>query len=248
MALLCLSAVAKEPVRTFDRGLGDPSNTFIPKGMMSVGASVSYHTYDVGKNDGGYEMLSLLQDVKGNLSTLSLSPSIFYFVANNTAVGLQFGYTYSDMGIDSASLSMDEDTKLDLSNHYYVSQGYTGNIAMRKYIPLFGSKVFAMFTELRVGGTQKYAKSYSLNEGEKDGTFSDSYSVNFGLYPGLTAFLTNDFAFEVSLSMLECKYTYTKQIHNQVKESCYSDFGASFKPNLLGISFSVMYYIPIKYR
>lgn len=229
----------------FDRGLGDMKNVFVPKGTMSVGASLSYSNFDLGSNKGDYSLLSLINGVQGNLSLTRISPSIFYFVKNNTAVGLNFGYTYSQLDLDRASISLGDDLNFDLSNHYYVKQGFSGQIALRTYIPLFESKVFAMFTEFRVGGSQSQGKIYSMYGEEKDGFFEDSYSMNIGMYPGLCAFLTNNFSFEIAVSMLECSYSYTQQIHNQVNESASSNFNASFKPNLLGLNFAVMYYFPL---
>lgn len=58
-------------------------------------------------------------------------------------------------------------------------------------------------------------------------------------------FLTNNLAFEVSVNVLECNYSYTKQTKNQVYTSSLSHFGTSFKPNLLGLAFSVMYYFQV---
>lgn len=230
----------------FDRGLGDAKNVFIPKGMMSLGATMSYNTLGLGNSRGDFDVMSVLTGVQGNMKFTNISPSVFYFVKNNTAVGLRFGYDYSQIDLDKASLSLSDELNVDLSNHYYVSQGFSGQIALRTYVPLFGSKVFAMFSEFRVGGSQSQGKIYSLDGVEKDGVFEDSYSMNLGVYPGLTAFVTNNLSFEVAVTMLECRYSYTQQIRNQVHESSYTNFKATFKPNILGISFAIMYYIPIK--
>ncbi len=250
MTLLLLSvgvfAVAGEPdKKTFDRGLGDASSVFVPKGMMSVGASLSYSRYSAGNGDVGYEMLSLLTGLQGSLSTVKISPAVLYFIAKNTAIGARLGYSYTSLDVDSASISLDDDNSFDLSNHYLRSQSYTAQFAMRNYVPLFGSRVFGMFNEIRVGGTKSYGKSYQMDGDEKNGTFSDTYAFNIGVYPGVAVFLTNNFSFEVALSVLECSYSYTKQTKNQVYTSSLSHFGTSFKPNLLGLSFAVNYYFQI---
>lgn len=245
MLLAGASALAQSSAPYFDRGLGDMKNVFVPKGIMSVGASLSYSKFDLGNNNGDYSVLSLINGVQGDLALTRISPSLFYFVKNNTAVGLRFGYSYSKMDLDRASISLGDDMNFDLSNHYYINQGFSGQIALRTYIPLFESKVFAMFTEFRVGGSQSQGKIYSMYGDEKDGVFEDSYSMNIGMYPGLCAFLTNNFSFEVAVSMLECSYSYTQQIRNQVHESASTNFSASFRPNLMGLSFAVMYYFPL---
>lgn len=244
LAAVCTS-YAGTPKKRFDRGLGNASAVFVPKGMMNAGISISYSHYSAGNGDVDYEIASLLTGLQGDLSTVKISPAVFYFISNNTAIGARFGYNYSALNVDGASLSLDSENNFDLSNRYLKSQGYSGQLAVRNYIPLFGSRVFGLFNEVRLGGTVSQGKSFQMKNGEKDGTFSDSYALNIGLYPGITAFLTNNLSFELALSVLECNYSYTKQTKNQVYTSSLSHFGTTFKPNLLGLSFSIMYYFQV---
>lgn len=238
-------ASASEPKKKFDRGFGEASSVFVPKGTMTAGASLSYHRYSAGNGDIGYEFLSLITGVEGTLSTVNISPAALYFIGNNTAVGARFGYSYTSMDMDGASVSLDSDNSFDFSNRYMKNQSYSGSIVLRNYLPLFGSRVFAMFNEVRLGGTKGQGKSYQMDGDEKNGTFTDSYALKIGLNPGLVAFLTNDFAFEVSLNVLELNYSYSKQTKNQVYTSSLSHFGTTFKPNLLSLNFALMYYFPL---
>ena len=242
---LGFQGVARNDEKKFDRGLGDASSIFVPKGMMSAGASLSYNRYSAGNGDIGYEMMSLLTGMEGTLSTVKISPAAFYFIAKNTAVGARFGYSYTALDIDKASLSLGSDNNFDLSNHYFKNQSYSGLFAVRNYVPLFSSRVFAMFNEIRIGGTRSQGKSFQMDGEEKNGVYSEAYALNIGLCPGITMFLTNNLAFEVSVNVLECNYSYTKQTKNQVYTSSLSHFGTSFKPNLLGLAFSVMYYFQV---
>lgn len=88
---------AKTPEKKFDRGLGDASTVFIPKGMMTLGTSISYNRYSAGNGDVGYELMSLITGLEGTLSTVKISPAAFYFIGKNTAVGARFGYSYTSM-------------------------------------------------------------------------------------------------------------------------------------------------------
>lgn len=239
------SVSAQVSGRKFDRGFGKETSVFVPKGSMTVGSSVSYNHYSAGNGDIGYEVLSLITGLEGELSTVKISPSVFYFIANNTAIGARFGYNYTALDMDGASLSLDSDTGFDLSNHYFKEQGCSGSIALRNYISLFGSRVFGVFNEVRVGGKLTRGKSYQLDGDEKSGTYSDGYALNIGIMPGVTVFVTNGLSFEVALSVLECNYSYVKQTKNQVYTSSMSHFGTTFKPNLLGLSFAIMYYFQI---
>lgn len=105
-----------------------------------------------------------------------------------------------------------------------------------------------MFNEIRIGGSRGQGKSFQYDGNEKNGTFSESYALTIGIVPGLTMFLTNNLSFEVSISVLECNYSYTKQTKNQVYTSSLSHFGTTFKPNLLGVGFSIMYYFQVGKR
>lgn len=242
----CIVCMASSPQKKkFDRGFGSASSLFVPKGTMTAGASLSYHRYDAGNGDIGYEFMSLITGVEGTLSTVNISPAVLYFIGNNTAIGARFGYAYTSMDVNGASISLDSDNGFDLSNRFMENQNYSGSVVLRNYLPLFGSKVFAMFNEVRLGCTLGQGKSYQLEDEEKNGTFTDSYALKIGLNPGLVAFLTNDFALEVSLSVLELNYSYNNQTKNQVYKSSLSHFGTTFKPNLLSLNFSLMYYFPI---
>lgn len=247
MMLLAVLPAAAQKAPAFDRGLSQTGSIFIPKGMMTVGTSISFNSYSAGQNDAeGYDIASLLTGVQGKLSTVRVSPAVMYFLKDNFAVGARLGYSYTSMDLDKASLEFGSDTGFDLSNHYYAHQGYSASIVLRNYLPLFGSRIFAMFNEVRLGGGVFQRKTYSMEEGEKDGTYSDGYRLSAGLYPGVTAFLTNNFSFEVSLGVLSCSYSRDTQTKNQVQTSGASHFGTSYKPDLLELSFAMMYHFPVR--
>ena len=243
------AAAQKQKSAAFDRGLDNSGSIFIPKGMMTVGSSISFNHYSIGEGGAeGYDIASLLTGIQGKLSTVRVSPAVMYFVKDNMAVGARLGYSYTSMDVDNAAIELDTDTNFDLSNHYYAGQSYFGSAVLRNYLPLFGSRIFAMFNEVRLGGGITQSKTYRLDEGEKDGTYSDGYKINVGLYPGLTAFLTNNFSFEVSLGVLSVSYTRDTQTRNQVETSSYSHFGTTYKPDLLELNFAMMYHFPVKKR
>lgn len=248
LLLAVLPAVAQK-APAFDRGFDKSNALFVPKGMMTVGSSISFNHYSIGQNDAeGYDIASLLTGIQGKLSTVRVSPAFLYFVKDNLAFGARLGYSYTSMDLDNAAFELDTDTSFDLSNHYYSGQGYSCSAVMRNYIPLFGSRIFAMFNEMRLGGGIAQKKVYSMDDGEKNGTYTDSYKINVGVYPGLAAFLTNNLAFEVSVGVLSISYSRDSQTKNQVHTSGYSHFGTSYKPDLLELNFSMMYYFPIRRR
>lgn len=241
----CFAAQAQNG-NNFDRGFTKESNTFVPKGYGSTGLSIAYDTYNAGNGNSGYEFLSIVDDVDGKLSTFKIAPSFSYFFARNTSAGFRIGYTNTSFDVNNASLSMDNDSNIDLSNHYLRSNKYTASATIRNYIPLFGSKFFALFNEGRLIGGFGQSKSYKLTDGGKDGTFTDNYSIALGLNSGLCSFITNDFAFEVSVDVLGCEYSHSRQTKNQIYKSDFSHFGASYKVKLATINFSLVYFFNIK--
>lgn len=251
ISILALVAVAAsgEDKQKIDRGFGSTTTLYIPKGTMSTGLSLSYHKYDAGNGDIGYSLLSMIDGLEGSLSTINVAPMVTYFIANNTSIGGRFNYAYTSMDIDKASLSLDDDTNFDFSNHYFNNQKYTGSLIVRNYVPLFGSKIFSIFEEVRLGGFLSQGKSYQYDDdGEKDGTYSNAYGMDIGLYAGLNTFVTNNFAFEVSINLLKCEFSYSKQTENQVYNSSLSHFGTTFKPNLLSLNFAIVYYFQLAKR
>lgn len=137
----CIVCMASSPQKKkFDRGFGSASSLFVPKGTMTAGASLSYHRYDAGNGDIGYEFMSLITGVEGTLSTVSISPAVLYFIGNNTAIGARFGYAYTSMDVNGASISLDSDNGFDLSNRFIENQSYSGSVVLRNYLPLSAVK------------------------------------------------------------------------------------------------------------
>ena len=226
----------------FDRGFKKESNTFVPKGFASTGLSISYNTYKAGNGDYGYDFFSIINDVQGNCTTFDISPSFSYFFARNTSAGFRVGYSSTSYDLDKASLYLDDDSDFDLSNHHLRSNRYSAGITLRNYVPLFGSRIFALFNEGLLAGSFGQSKSYEIGDNGKNGTFADNCSLSLGLNSGLCTFVADNFAFEVSIDVLGLEYSYSKQTENQEYVSNFSHFGASYKVKLATIKFSLAYF------
>ncbi len=240
----------------FDRGIVRSSdNVFIPKGYVGAGLKFSYNNYSVGNgvNDTGYSMLlSLLQDLHGQLQTIGVSPHFSYFVRDNLAVGARFSYDRTLLGIGNLDFSLGDDLNFEVSDYDYVKNSYSLSLLMRNYVPFGNSKRFALFTELRLTGGYGESKTYKTKYDDvlelkyKDGTFQNIFELELGLITGLMVFMTNDMAIEVSVGSLGFNYQHVVQTTNQVDKSEMEQTGANFKVNLLSISFGLTYYIPTK--
>ena len=237
---------AKEPVKPFDRGIGNFNSCFIPKGTVGAGITLAYNTYSIGNgvDDSGFDALfSLIQGVHGNVSTFSVSPFVSYFIADNLSVGVRFDYGRSSLGLGNMNVSIMEDMNISLQDFKYFKQSYTGAATVRNYMPFANSKRFAMFSEVRVSGGYGQAKTYKVVDGENVGTYQDIYNFEIGLVPGLAAFITNEVAFEISVGLLGFDYQKVKQVTNQVEHSEMEKSGANFKINLFSIGFGLSFYI-----
>lgn len=249
------SVVAKRDttvVKPFDRGIGRSNSTFIPKGTVGAGVSLSYNNYNLGNaaEDVGYNMLfSLIQGLHGNAMTFGIAPHVSYFILDNLSIGLRFDYSNSTFGLDNVSLSLTPDLGLSLQDFHYLNQSYTGAATLRNYIPFGDSKRFAMFAEVRVLGGYGQAKTYKSMTTEdmvpyKEGTYQDIYKFETGIVPGIAAFVTNEVALEVSVGLIGFDYKKVVQKTNQVNVSEMEKSGANFKINLLAINFGLSFYIP----
>lgn len=238
-----LARVYQEP---FDRGIGLPNNRFIPKGTVGAGLTVSYSNYDLGNgtDDVGYKMLfSLLDGVSGSIQSIGLAPFLSYFISDNLSLGLRFGYDTTTLDLESAGMSIGDLVSFNLQDIGYEKQSYSGAIALRNYIPIAGSKRFAMFAELRASGGYAQSQSFQVTEEGKFGTYQDIYKCSIGLVPGLTCFVTNEVAVEASVGVLGYNYQKTIQTTNQVEVSQMVSKGANFKVDLLSINLGMSFYI-----
>lgn len=250
LAILSVPSVyskEKKPVEPFDRGISRGKSVFIPKGTVGAGVSFSYNNYSIGNSagDAGYAMLfSLLQDIRGNMMSFGIAPYASYFIADNLSVGARFDYDRSILGLGNANVSLGDAMTFSLNNFNYFKQSYTGSVTLRNYMPIADSKRFAMFTELRATGGYAQSETYKIDEGDKFGTYQDIYQFELGLVPGITAFVTNEVAVEISVGLLGFNYQKVVQVTNQVERSEMESSGANFKINLFSLNFGMSFYIP----
>ena len=237
--MAALVAALSLQARTMDRGLGSPKSEYIPAGSVQFGLFGGYNKYNSGSLNGnqGATFFGLINNLSGQVSTGNVSLSGAYFVATNMSVGARF--TYGNTGIDCDSADMM--SLLKFENQHINMESFTGAITYRAYLPLFNSKVFALFGEARLNGKVGYTKNYQLQERGKVGTYADVYSVSLGLYPGMNFFVTNNIAVEISLPLLEGGYEWNRQITGGEKESAQSRGFIAFQPGILGLNLGITF-------
>ncbi len=231
----------------FDRGIGRSTSVFIPKGYIGGGVSFSMNNYSLGQlsDDAGYQMLfSLVQDIKGDMSSFGVAPYVYYFIDNNTALGIRFGYDRSSLSSGSANLSLGDGLSFGVQDFNYFKHMYSVSLAGRYYMPFGDSKRFAMFAEVRATGGYGQSETYKPEGDRKYGTYQDIFKFNLGLVPGICAFVMDEVALEVSVGVLGFDYQNIRQVTNQVEVSEMRKFSANYKINLMSINLGISIIIP----
>lgn len=242
--LIVCSAVAvlgfcmKAEAQRFERGY-DMANqpVFVEKGSWMVGGTGSYNLL----NTKDFSFM-VADGICTSAYGLSVSPAFCYMVRDNLGVGLRLDYDRSMVKLDNASLGI-EDMDLSVSDYHTLNHSFEAKILLRNYIPIAGSRRFAMVNETQLAfgyGQGKVADSHGIGT---VGTFETSRSAGLFICPGLMAFASEHMAVEVSMNMLGLGVTRTDQIHNQVDTGSRNSTIFNFKINVLSVGFGIYYYL-----
>lgn len=239
LSILVLVAALPLQARTVDRGLGDPKSVYIEKGSWQIGFSGGYRTYGAEGLNGsaGTSFYGIVKDLSGQAAMGSVSASGAWFFANNMAVGVRFGYEQSNVDIDSGSIL----AFVALQNRHVDAMHFTGDLFCRAYIPLFNSKIFAIYGEGSLGGKRGYSKDYEETDRGKLGTYSDDFSFAFKMSSGLSVFVNDFCAISFTLPFLQIGKTWSNEIKEGEPSSKRSQVIADYKPDFLGLSIGVSY-------
>ena len=252
MTFSCLLATtamqAKREVQPFNRGIDDaPVNIFIPKGTIGLGLTFSYRTIDFAnpknEDDMGFSVLSVLTGLKATAHTFSISPGFDYFVKDNVSLGFRFDYGNTFLNLADASLSLSEDLSFGIKDFNYESNSYSAAFTARDYIPIAGSKRFAVFIEGRLVGGYGQTKNYKMEDGLKHGVYSDIYKASINMVPGVCVFVSNAVAFEVQVGVLGIGVQKRVEKENQVYSSQMVSSNANFRISPLSIELGTSFYI-----
>ena len=224
----------------------DLKATFIPKGQWMLGASVNYQGWD--NNDTDFLVLKNM-NLDGHI--FSVSPAFGYFVANNIAIGARYSYSRNYFFLGDFDLNLGEDFNISLKDLYYLNHKHEGSIFMRNYMPLFGSKTFGFFSEIRATYSQTVGKNSTGDPAKEnfDGVYEKTHSVGLGFTPGICIFTTNFAALECSIGVMGVNYKWTDQKHYEdnadepVYEKRSQSGGANFKINIFSVNLGMTLYL-----
>lgn len=224
------------PVKPLDRGIRN--STFIPKGQWMAGGTISYSEH----NEENLNFL-ILKDVEGKGYDLRISPYVGYFFRDNVAAGCRFAYSRSYMDLGNFDLNLGDGLNISLKDLYYLEHNYAVSGFVRTYIPIGGSKVFGLFNEARVTYGYGTGKNSTGSEKSYDGTFQKIQNLQIGIAPGLTAFVSNFAAVEVSVGVMGFNFKWVDQETNQIETGTRRTSSGNFKVDLFSINIGMTFFL-----
>lgn len=237
----------KRHIKRIDRS--ELKAPFIPKGMWMCGATVNFREWENENQN-----LLVLKNLNMEGHVFAVSPYVGYFVAKNLAVGMRYNYSRNYLYLGDLDVNLGEDFNISLDNLYYLEHKHEASVFMRNYMPLFGSKIFGAFAEVRAtyshangkNSTGSYSDDPILNT--FDGTYETVHKLQLGISPGLCIFVTDFAAVETSIGVLGVDYKWSsfKNIHPNSTEYEYGKShsgGANFKFNFFSIHIGMTFYL-----
>lgn len=272
--LVSVSAFAQDPVTKYLEGRfgGPDSQTFIEKGSHALGIKGGFRSIGAVGDDEtntGYALLSLLNIGNGQLKIWNVSPSYSWFIANDLSMGVALNYNgyavNTDIRLDIRDIVNSTSEKLNfvISSRSLQHHAVGASFNVRKYVPLFGSKTFAVFGEGRLQASYGFTNNVPLdgsdyNRERLSGVISVALKAGGGL-----AVKMGDNAITVSVPIFGVGFSYTSQDRTTTKNtydeagnvisteviksrSHMTNFNASRSLDLLGVQFGFVRYIKPK--
>ena len=223
-------------IQRIDRGI--MQSVFIPKGQWLFGGTVSY-----SENEQENLNFLIIKNVEGLGYTFNVSPYIGYFFKDNMAAGIRFGYNRSYLDLRNFEVNLGDGLNINLKDLYYLEHEYETSAFLRTYMPIGKSKIFGLFNELRLTYAYGVGKNSTGTDTAYDGTFQRTNSLQIGIAPGMSAFVTDWSAVEVSIGVMGYNFNWVKQKTNQVETGTRRTSSGNFKINLFSINIGMTFYL-----
>lgn len=236
LLLFSLCVVSANAQRGFDRQI--KTVLFVPKGTWFGGSTFSYSEEE---ND-NYKFL-ILKEIEASGYTFKVSPFAGYFFADNIAAGIRASYTRSYINLGNLNLDLGDDLSFAIEDEKYLEHKVSASGFLRTYMGLGDGKVFGFFNELRVTYGYGQGKTTSGVGNDLTGTYQTIHNLQIGSAPGLTAFVTNNAAVEVSIGIVGLDFKWINQKTNQVETGFRRKSSGNFKIDLFSINIGMTFYL-----
>ena len=229
------SLCAQRSMQRIDREI--QKTVFIPKGTWMAGGTFSYSEHDETNLN-----FLVLKNVEGNGYDFTVSPYFGYFFRDNISFGARFAYSRNYLDLGNFELNLGEDFNISLKDIYYLEHKYEASCFLRTYMPIGQSKIFGLFNEARLTYGYGTGKNSTGSGTEYDGSYQTVQNMMIGFAPGLTAFVTDYSAVEVSVGVMGFNFKWSDQETNQIEEGNRRVSSGDFKINLFSINIGMTFY------
>ena len=236
LGVVSVMAQSSRRVQRIDREV--QKTVFIPKGSWMFGGTISYSEH----NESNLNNL-VLNDVDVDVYDFSVSPYFGYFFRDNIAIGGRFAYKRDYLDLGNFDLNLGEDFNISLKDLYYLEHKYEASMFVRTYMPIGRSKIFGLFNEARLTYGYGMGKNSTGSGTEYDGTYQTVQNMQIGFAPGLTAFITDWSAVEVSVGVMGFDFKWIDQETNQIETGRQRVTSGNFKINLFSINIGMTIYL-----
>lgn len=217
----------------YDRGLS--SLLYIPKGAWSFGLTASYGELETKD----LEIFDLLSDIDISAHAFSIKPYLQYFIRNNLAIGLRFGYYNARGDVNSFKVDIDDDMNFNLSDIMYKAESYTGAFFVSQYIGLARHGRFGIYNEVELAFTSGSSNFQRPVEGKLRNTQTTYMDAQLNFSPGVQCFIMKNVSFHVSFGVFGFKLRNEKQTEDGVSTGNRFSSSANFRFNIFNINFGI---------
>lgn len=215
----------------------DSKVIFAAKGthLLSCGARYSSTNFSQGQ-------MLVVEGIDSDSYTFSVAPCYAVMIRDNVAAGVRMSYRRGLVKIDEAGVDV-EDVSINVDDYYLLGHKGSFEAFLRPYIPIGQSGRCALFAEIGASGAMGQSKNTDGHADIMKGTWQKSFSWEAGIYPGMTAFITDRLAVELNVGLFGFSGSKTQQIHNQVDEGKRSNFGAHFMVDVTSLAVGLSLYL-----
>ncbi|GJM59875.1 hypothetical protein [Persicobacter diffluens] len=205
-------------------------NQYRAKGRFHTGLTFSFSTRNAMNED---QLVQVLLDQRK--FDFSMGTNLGYFVKENFSVGIGFGY---NRGVNERTIQGDPLNTLAQS----VNQSYVATAFIRNYLPLDKQGRFALFNQTNFHFEHGARLNVNTVGAEINKSHTDFYEIGLGIQPGMVAFISSGFSFEVSVGLLGLNVSKEtgRENYEEVTEVTKSNF--DFQISLLQLNMGVSYY------
>lgn len=234
--LFCLGCLDARADRK-DRGVASltSENPHLAKGEMMIGGNVAYSMH----NNDTYRVL-IIENVSSQGYNVSAKPFFLYALTDDLAVGVSGLYKRGLTDLKSAGVSL-MGTELKLEDFYSISNKWGAGVFGRKYLVLGHSGRFALFVDVELNFSCSQSKISSRQNNQVIGTYQTDWWIGLGVNPGISFYITDNFALQAGVGILNFGVGRINQVHNQVARGSASGFRASYAVDLLAMNIGVAF-------